>query len=146
MLLQKNLYITDVNFWYTLIGGQEFIVLMCVCMCVSLLLRSSSSSLQCQCNMCTQIKCSMWKEQTPTTPPAPCKNKALSIIFYTCPDRSFSFLQFLLVFNTSFHVSHPVVPAPFLTLTHPCTPRPQPPSIMRVSQPQAHRPLRLAHL
>lgn len=26
--------------------------------------------------MCTQIKCSMWKEQTPTTPPAPCKNQA----------------------------------------------------------------------
>lgn len=40
-----------------------------------LLPRSSSSSLQCQCNMCTPIKSSMWKEQTPVTPPVPCRDK-----------------------------------------------------------------------
>lgn len=50
-----------------------------------LLPRSSSSSLQCQCNMCTPIKCSMWKEQTPTTPPVLCRDKAVAIkVFALC--------------------------------------------------------------
>lgn len=50
-----------------------------VCMCV--FIRYSSSWHRCQCNMCTPIKCSMWKEETPITLPVPCKNTTVAINF-----------------------------------------------------------------
>lgn len=56
-----------------------------LCVCVCPLLRSSSP--RCQCNMCIPIKCSMLKEQTPITQPAPCEGRFHIFL------SAFSFLQ-----------------------------------------------------
>lgn len=63
-----------------------------------------------------------------------------NVLFYTHGS------QHMFASSNCFNVSHLDVPVPFLTLRHLCTPRPQLPSIMRVSRPQAHRPPHLAHL
>lgn len=69
----------------------------------------------------------------------------------TCPHRIIVFFVLLLssaawFCNPSLHVSHPVAPAPSLTPTPLCTPRPPPLHITKVSRLPAPRPPRPAHL
>jgi len=120
---------------------------MCVCVCVCVCAHSlgpaaahTSASATCLCQ--SSAVCG-WRDQLHNQ-----HHVRIQLSINSIPmSRHYVFPFYSLLFpNTSFCVFHPGVPALFPTLTLPCTPRPQLPSIMKVSQLQAHRLPPLAHL
>ena len=116
---------------------------VCVCLCVSASAFSSGpaahTSASSTCLHQSSAVCGRRRHQLHHQHHV--RTKLHQLFSKKCPDLIFSY--FLTHLSCVFYL---VAPALSLTLTRPCTPRPQLPSIMKVSQLQALRPPPLALL